>query len=301
MRRLLVACCVLLAGLLPAAAAIAQEPPEGVETGRSTALVGDQVALTIRVLAPSDATVELTPGTESWNGIELVRAERPVPTPRGDDLLWTIDAVVAGFVPGETEFAPTVAVITGTDVQARVLQPVRITIASVLGPDDPLVLRPLAAPVAIAGDESPWLRPGIAAAFVVLAFILLLMMWLFWRMLRRALRDRGGTPIVVPAAAEVPGLDGAERVLDSDPVAAYRLMSSVVKGELAKRYGLRATALTTAELRNRLEHAGADRWEARLVGGLLEECDAVIYAGYRPAAERRAADLAMAREIVEVS
>ena len=37
------------------------------------------------------------------------------------------------------------------------------------------------------------------------------------------------------------------------------------------------------------------------VGGLLEECDSVIYAGYRPAAERRQADLTMAREIVEVA
>jgi hypothetical protein len=35
------------------------------------------------------------------------------------------------------------------------------------------------------------------------------------------------------------------------------------------------------------------------VGGLLEECDAVVYAGYRPASERRLADLNMAREILE--
>ena len=73
-----------------------------------------------------------------------------------------------------------------------------------------------------------------------------------------------------------------------------------MKSELARRYGLRATALTSSELRRRLEAEG-DRWQARLVGGLLEECDSVIYAGYRPAAERRQADLTMAREIVEVA
>jgi hypothetical protein len=95
-----------------------------------------------------------------------------------------------------------------------------------------------------------------------------------------------------------PDLQGAEQLLHSDPVSAYRLMSSVVKNELARRYGVRATALTSSELRRRLETDG-DRWEARLVGGLLEECDSVIYAGYRPAAERREHDLTMAREIVE--
>jgi hypothetical protein len=104
-----------------------------------------------------------------------------------------------------------------------------------------------------------------------------------------------------PAVArELPGLQTAEAVIDSDPVSAYRVMSSVVKTELARRYNLRATALTSNELRRRLEDRGVDRWQARLVGGLLEECDAVIYAGYRPAAERRQADLTMAREIVEV-
>lgn len=278
----------------------AQEPGEGVTLERTTALVGDQIRMTVRVLAPAGATVELTPGTDSWNGIELVRAERPVPAEQGEKTLWTIEAVIAGFVPGQTEFAPAVAVVTNTDVQAKVLQPVRLTVASVLGPDDPLVLRPLAPPVAIPGDESPWLRPMIAVGIGIIALLVLGLMWLLWRLLQRALRG-GGEPLFAPAVAEEPGLDSAERVLDSDPVAAYRLMSSVVKSELAKRYGLRATALTTAELRTRLENAGADRWEARLVGGLLEECDAVIYAGYRPAAERRAADLTMAREIVEVA
>lgn len=289
----------LFAMALPFALA-AQEGGEGVTLERTTVLVGEQIPMTVRVLAPAGATVELTPGTDSWNGIELVRAERPVPTEQGNQTLWTIEAVVAGFIPGETDFAPAVALVTDNNVEAKVLQPVRLTVASVLGPDDPLVLRPLDPPVAIAGEESRWLRPGIVAGLCALALVVLGLMWLLLRLLRRALKG-GGEPIFAPAAVEEPGLDSAERVLDTDPVAAYRLMSSVVKAELAKRYGLRATALTTAELRNRLEHAGADRWEARLVGGLLEECDAVIYAGYRPAAERRAADLTMAREIVEVA
>ena len=105
-----------------------------------------------------------------------------------------------------------------------------------------------------------------------------------------------------PAASpgRAPALVDAEAAIDADPVTAYRVMSSVVKSELARRHGLHATALTSTELRRRLEDQGVDRWHARLVGGLLEERDAAIYAGYRPALERRQADLNMAREIVEV-
>ena len=96
-----------------------------------------------------------------------------------------------------------------------------------------------------------------------------------------------------------PTLTGAEGLIDSDPVGAYRTLSSVVRGALGSKYGFPASSLTTPELKRRMESAGVDRWQARLVGGLLEECDAVVYAGYRPAGERRNADLNMAREIVE--
>jgi hypothetical protein len=48
-----------------------------------------------------------------------------------------------------------------------------------------------------------------------------------------------------------------------------------------------------------MEAAGVDRWQARLVRGLLENCDAVVYSGYLPALDRRHADLNIAREIVE--
>ena len=50
-----------------------------------------------------------------------------------------------------------------------------------------------------------------------------------------------------------------------------------------------------------MDEGGIDRFQGKLAGNLLEECDAVVYAGYRPAAERRHADLTMARELVEES
>ena len=71
--------------------------------------------MTIRVLTPADATVELTPGTDSWNGIELGRAERPVSTEAGGQLLWTIEAVVTVHHP---EIHRYLARVTGRAAEA---------------------------------------------------------------------------------------------------------------------------------------------------------------------------------------
>jgi hypothetical protein len=216
---------------------------------------------------------------------------------RGADALWIFEVKVAPLLPGDIAFAPTVVIVSGADVTPRTLPPVLLTVLPTLGLNDPLELTPLLPPVAIEGAESPLLRPAVAGGAALAIALVSLLSWLLMRRWPRRPRRVVARP---PAPHELPGLQTAEAVIDSDPVSAYRVMSSVVKTELARRYNLRATALTSNELRRRLEVEGIDRWQARLVGGLLEECDAVIYAGYRPAAERRQADLTMAREIVGV-
>jgi hypothetical protein len=105
-------------------------------------------------------------------------------------------------------------------------------------------------------------------------------------------------PEEAPPGVAVPDLSYAAALLESDPVTAYRTLSSAVRRHLGDQYGFPAIALTARELERRMEAEGVGRWEARLVGGLLENCDAVVYAGYRPASERRRADLTMAEEIV---
>jgi hypothetical protein len=102
-----------------------------------------------------------------------------------------------------------------------------------------------------------------------------------------------------PEERRVPSLPDPEQLMAGDPVAGYRTIATTVRFTLGERYGIPAPALTTRELQRRMEAAGIDRWQARLAAGLLEECDAVVYAGYRPATERRLADLNMARELVD--
>jgi hypothetical protein len=250
--------------------------------------------MTIRVTAPAGATVELTPGTPTWAGVELAGVDGVTQVSQGGDVLWVIDARIAPFVPGEVEFAPTVAIVEGSEARSVTLPAVRFSALTTLPADAELVLTALPEPRRIGGAESPLLRPAIAAGAVGCVLVLGLLGWLLARRVRRSLRrvEPGREAPALP-----PSLEGAQRLLHTDPVAAYRMMSAVVKTELARRYDVRATALTSSELRRKLEEGG-DRWQARLVSGLLEECDSVIYAGYRPAGERREADLTMAREIV---
>jgi hypothetical protein len=88
---------------------------------------------------------------------------------------------------------------------------------------------------------------------------------------------------------------------DGDLVGYYSSIGTTVRGYLTERYGFPAFALTTRELETEMLNRGLNRWQVRVAVGLLQQCDAVVYASYRPAPERADADLTAAYEIVEIS
>ncbi|HEY5477072.1 MAG TPA: hypothetical protein VIK11_10170 [Tepidiformaceae bacterium] len=265
---------------------------------RDSALIGQQVVLTLVVVTPHGATVDVDPGAESWNGIDVVRIDSQIARDTGAQTVHTLTVTVAPFVTGNTAFTPAVLVTADAVSTPRLLPPVQLSVAATLGPNDRLELSPLPAPQGIGGAESPLLRPGIVGAALVGVLLVAAGGFFGGRAVVRRLQ-RKALPIPVPLP--VPDLRGAAALMEADPVAAYRTLASSVRAVISQRYGLAAYALTTGELQGRMEAGGIDRWQARLVGGLLQECDAVVYAGYRPAGERRMADLNMAREIVEAA
>ena len=258
--------------------------------------VGEQVALRLEVATAVGQTVEVNPGGAGWNTVEVVRVTATTSRRVDERAVHTIDLVVASFVPGAAQFQPVVSVVNGSEVTQRLLPLLTLTVRSGLGPNDPLEVSPLRPPAEIEGAESVLLRPAIALGAVVALFAVAAALFFVARRVARRPRRQvvEPQPVLLP-----PTLTGAEGLIEHDPVGAYRTLSSVVRGALGSKYGFPATSLTTPELKRRMEAAGVDRWQARLVGGLLDECDAVVYAGYRPAGERRDADLNMAREIVE--
>ncbi|MEX0783165.1 MAG: hypothetical protein WD557_10975 [Dehalococcoidia bacterium] len=291
----------LFAGLALFAVALILGPTASAQDGDSATLrvtdarLGEPVTLTIEVLTDAGSTVELDPASPAWGDIEVIGIDSQEQFPEGERVRHVLEVRVAPFNVGAVAFAPAVNVVTGSESQPRELPALSIDVLPTLPADAPLELSPLPLPSGIAGGESPFLKPLIGLGAVAGLLLLVALTWLTVRaILRRPRRLALPDPYRAP-----PDLAGADAILDSDPVGAYRTLAAAVRRHLSDRYGFPAVALTARELERRMEAEGVDRWEARLVGGLLENCDAVVYAGYRPAFERRQADLTMAREIVE--
>ena len=166
-------------------------------------------------------------------------------------------------------------------------------------------LRPLK-PQAAFGDPPPgWARPA-AAGGALLA--LALAAFLAARRLRRR-------PVPAPAAAPGRSEDGPEAVArrrleelaasgalaDGDYERFYGTLSIVLREYLRARFGFNAPALATPELARGMGGHGVGRWQTRLAGGLLDRCDAAVYAGRRPDPASADRDLTAAFEVVELS
>lgn len=258
--------------------------------------LGQQVVMILTVVTPAGATVEIDPAAPAWSGVEVIRLGKTRVTTVGSRSTHRIEVTVAPFLPGAGVFAPTVNVIEGGSATPRQLPEVSWTVTSSLAEGAPLELTKLPPPSSIAGAESPLLKPAIGIGITLGLALAALVLFVLGRALAGRLRT---VPAIEVAGLPAMDLSSAEAQLEGDPVSAYRSLAASVRTAVGQRYGFPAQALSTNEVQRRMEGEGIDKWHARLVSRLLEECDAVVYAGYRPALERRRTDLTTAREIVE--
>ncbi len=294
MRRLALLCVV--AAVLAAPVLASAEDPEAT-LSRSYAAIGEPVVLTVEIDASPGAVVEVDTAAESWGAMRVVGVLSHTTAPVDGGLRHRIEVLVAPFAPGALTFRPGVLVTTDDGSFLADLPSLTLDAPSTLLPGEPLVLSPLAPPVGIEGAQSPFFWPviaasGLAALAAAGALVMLALRW--WRTRPRA--AAGPAPEPPPAPADV--LGRADSLLETDAPGAYRAISTAVRHILGERYEFPAQSLTTSELETRMAAAGVDGWEERMARELLRECDAVVYAGYRPAVERRVADLRIAREIV---
>jgi len=295
--RLLVAATVAVAMLAVVPATSAQESPEIVVSAAESALVGEHFAVIIEVRTGPDVVVEIDPVAATWAGVEVLAVAADGSRPAGNEVVHRFEVTATSFRLGSAVVQPRVLLIADGIVTGYEGPGFTLEIVPSLPPGAALDLTSLPMPQAVAGPGRNWERP-LAASAVAIATLSFagILVWLARHRPRRALRvaHEGVNGSAAPAI----DLPDDEDAL-ADPVAAYRRMGTTVRRVLAEHYNLPAVALTTGELGRRMESEGVDRWKARLVRGLLENCDAVIYAGYRPADDRRRADLNIAREIVE--
>jgi hypothetical protein len=264
------------------------------------ATIGDRLKFTIEVEHARSFSVEGPGFDDSFGEFELVRIDEPRAVENGDTTRTTLGYTLTTFTLGSVE-VPSLSVRWRGEAGEGTLttEPQSAIIESVLQPGDD-ELRPLKPQLEIA-DEAP--SPLLPALYVAL-FAALTVFGYF--LVARAI----GGPRVAPAPVIEPEapLTPAERArvsLDAlsrdDLREYYAALASIVRRYLSERYGFAAYAMTRTELQRHMTREELGRWPARLVANLLEQCDAVQFAGFAPAAERAEADLTAAYEIIELT
>ncbi len=263
--------------------------------------VGEPFIIRFEVRTAETAKVTLDAGNASWGSFEVLREVSHDIDISGVGALHRFEVLLAPFEFGLVAVAPSVTVTGSDEDTSRTLAPVSVVVASTLPAEAPLELSPLSSPGVADGRQSPWLVPWLIGGSIVGAVAAIATIALLARGLRRAWRLPESELNPAEEVAEAIPLDRAEGLLDDDPVGAYRVIGRAVRRALSEAYALPVASMTTDELHHRLEPGGVDSWVVRMATDLLEQCDAVVYAGYRPASERRRGDLAVAGEILRVA
>jgi hypothetical protein len=213
---------------------------------------------------------------------------------------------IAAFRTGLTALPALTFNYTLSGVRASVrTQPIPFTVESVIPPGDSATkVRPLKTQLDLPVPNPAALRRSLVAGLVALVIaVAAVALW-------RRLGSKPVPPVVVEpierslelnAHAELDRIVAGKYLARGDYRTHYALIAECIRRYITQRYGFQASALTTSELSERMVRSGVGRWRARLVAGLLTECDSVHYAHYIPAPVRAEADLQMAYEAVDLA
>lgn len=269
------------------------------ETAPASATVGDRITLTIVVEHAPDVRVSGPGFGDAYGGLDIIDIPPAETENAGDLQRTTLSYEFAAFEVGSYTVPPlTVAWASGDETGTFTTSEQRIEIVTVLSPGDNR-LRPLKPQLDIEDFAPPAIVP--VAFWAVFAALTLAGYWL----VRRAM-VRPASPAAAPARPllaherarlALDGLQQGEAALHDR----YASIALILRAYLSERFGFPAYAMTRRELERGMTRAGIDRWPARLTANLLEQCDAVQFAGFAPAPERVDADLTAAYEIIALT
>ncbi|MCX6020847.1 MAG: hypothetical protein NTZ05_03790 [Chloroflexi bacterium] len=300
---------VLLAALAAVPLTARAEGPVTVESrvDFESITMGDRVKFTVVARAPEGVTLEAPAPLEALGDFEVLeeKAGTPQRTPDGGSLL-RVEYTVTAFKTGPLRLAPPAihfSDVAGTRGEAKG-EPATIAVRSVLGNDPNPQLIDLKPPLTIPGRATSYTQTAATAAMVAAALAITILMLRRRRpmLLRRipAAAIPATFSIEGAAAAELDDIEAAGLLESGDYDAYYRRISACLRTYMERRHDIAALSLTTTELRREVERHGVDRWQSRVLIGLIEECDSVRWAGYHPADARAARSLIQAREVIEM-
>ncbi len=289
----------------PASAQRASPLELRVEVTPRTATLGDRVRITIIATHAEPLLLTADPPSRG-DELQLIEALPPETVTLPDGSLQTeIAFTVAAFTLGAQDAGPLRVFWLRQDGSSGEVQaiPPTFEVASALL-DDSGALRPLK-PQAAFGEPPPaWVRPAVVGG-ALLALALLAALAVRW------LRRRTPAPAPPPEQLDLAPETFAQRRLEALAASGalargeyerfYGTLSIVLRDYLAARFSFNAPALTTPELDRSMGGHGVERWQARLAGGLLERCDAAVYAGRHPDPGSADHDLTVAFEIIDLS
>ena len=261
--------------------------------------VGDRIRLTVSVDHPSSARVSL-PDSLALAPFEVVdvRAEGEPASGGEGTSTWTI--TLAAFELGELEvpsFPVEVTAQSGT-VDSLTTDAWGIQVVSV-GADETGDLRDIRGPLGI--PISGW----IVALWVLVPLLVAAALYLLVRRLRpgerEAVRAALG-PLPRPpheVALEALAALEAASMLEEGRVKEYHIAASdILRTYVEDRFRVDALEMTTREVLEGLERAGADRGFRAGLRDFLDACDLVKFAKVRPDSGSSRATLALGRRIV---
>ncbi len=270
------------------------------------ATIGEHMRLTITVRHAVDLLVTISQPDRSL-GIELVSQEPDLVSfaPGGDGAVTTHVFVLVAFELGDLHAGDvTVSWLRsdGSSEETTVRPPI-LRIVPVREEGD-LELKPLEPQLSLADVRGPGLRTGAGIALAAALGLMLVGGW--WRRRRQVAQPRitlqqAGHELEDQARARLDQLAGLRLVAADDYERYYAELSLTMREYLAQRFGFPATALTSREFEARAQAVGIERWQVRLVSGLLARCEDAVYARSHPAPTSANDDLTVAYEVIELA
>ena len=303
----LVVLAALVVSIASSGTALAQEAPLEVRVDLEPreATLGDRVRMTVTVTHADTLLITIEPPAPQ-QALVVVETVPAATSPVGDGRLRTeFGFTFAAFELGPVQPGAVRVLWLHEDGSAgsEVASPPPFEVVSALIGDG-TALRPLKPQATFGDPPAAWLRPAIVAGAVAVAAILA-------GALVVRLRRRAPAPAAAVEPVEVGPETAARRRLEELAAsgaleagefdAFYGTLSLVMRHYLEERFAFRATALTTRELESRMGAEGVERWQSRLAEGLLDRCDAAVYARAEPDPASADHDLTVAFEIVELS
>lgn len=309
MRRFSYPALILFAALLCAlgaghATAQTAAPRVTAEIDHARVTIGDPIHLTVTIVSP--------PGTRITTEIEgqlapfeVLSADPPQQRQVGGETQLVLRYTIAAYRTGTLQIGPLEVAYTlpdGSSGTARSAAPIAVTVESVIPPGEtPTDIRPLKPQATLPAPPSLTPIEYGAGILVALACMLALAGAVLLRRRVRAVRPQPAPTPAEIARAELDRILAQDLPARGELIEHYRLLAACIRRYLTQRFGLPATTLTSGELAAQMEERGINRWAARLVSGLLSECENVVYARYVPAPTRLLADNAMAYEIIDAA